>query len=99
MHVEPFFRYDQVTEYEFSTYIEDIKRQLKKDAPEWHIISHKVDNPPRVLYHITQWDYTKGKDQQWPIVIQEFNFAYEEKEEKEKKFYLLNIPPITKKEK
>jgi len=85
-------KYDTVTELEFCTYLDDIKARLKKDAPEWHINKHII--PPLTMYHLSRWDFSKGKDQTWPINMEGFIFAYEETD----KYYLLNKYPITEKE-
>ncbi len=95
----PQFKYDDVSEVEFLTYIENIKRQLQKEAPEWEVhVQHTPDNI--ILHHLARWDFTKGKDQTWAVHLYPWVFAYEQilyKETVEKKFFLLNKHPIEKK--
>ncbi len=86
-------KYEDVSPLEFYTYLEDIKNRLKKDAPEWHLTSKTMGDPLQTMYFLERWDFTKGKDQKWPIKIASNIFAYIADE----KYYLLNKHPITEK--
>lgn len=88
-------KYEEVSELEFATYLHDIKQRLQKDAPEWHVNKHVVGHPPRTMYHLCRWDFSKGKHQIWPIHMGQHIFAYEEGD----KYYLFNQHPIVEKEK
>lgn len=70
--------YQEVSALELHTYLDDIRQRLLKDAPEWHIVFDTRSDPnPRTFYHLARFDFTKGKDQTWPIPLHEFIFAYE----------------------
>lgn len=85
--------FQEVSEMEFLTYIEDIKQRLLKDAPEWHVnVQATSSAPPKLFYHLARFDFTKGKDQTWPITLKEFIFAYEVGGERA--FFILNQHPL-----
>lgn len=87
-------KFDEVSALEFYTYLEDIKNRLVKDAPEWRLEQKTTSNPPKTLYHLGQWDFTKGRQKTWPVELSQFIFAYVQDD----KHYLLNHHPIQNKQ-
>lgn len=90
------YRFEEVSELELVTYIEDIKNKLQKIAPEWMVNRMSSPHEDRAMlnYHLCRWDFTKGKDQKWPVDFFEGVFAYEEGIGNDRKFYILNYNPI-----
>lgn len=91
------YKYEEVSELKLATYLEDIKRELAEKAPEWmvNMMSSPSDDKAVLNYHLCRWDFTKGKDQKWPVNFFQGVFAYEEGIGKERKFYILNYYPLT----
>ncbi len=85
-------KFDETSELNFLTYIEDIKNKLKKEAPQWEVKKQRSPTNSRLFYHLSRFDFTI-KDQAWPFTLHEFVFAYEE----DGKYYLFNQHPIVKK--
>lgn len=94
--------FDEVSEVEFLTYLEDIRLRLMKEAPEWHVNVQTVSVPsPRFFYHLARFDFSKGKDQTWPVELRENIFAYEVLADElpgDSTFFILNQHPMSKKE-
>ncbi len=90
--------FKEVTLEEFNAYIDDIKERLKKDAPEWSVVNQSSGAKwPLLYYHLARIDFSKGKDHTWPITLNSWIFAYEEKrgDDYPLKYYLLNLHPIS----
>lgn len=95
-------KYENVDDLNFYTYLEDIKNQLLKHAPEWEVQYHEMPNTDdndsafKGYYNLGRWDFSKGKDQTWPIKMLQHIFAYTELDENRKPLnhYLLNSHPI-----
>lgn len=92
--------FQPVRELDFLTYLEDIKQKLAALAPCWKINRVLVpENPFIAIYHLHQWDFVtpNGKMQPKGYVLQQFPFAYDQKEEDNptvSTYFLLNRSPI-----
>lgn len=91
-------KFEEVSELKFSTYLDDVKKELKEKAPEWMVNMMSSPMPDKAIlqYHLCRWDFTKGKGQEWPINFYEGIFAYEEGLEN-RRFHILNVSPISEK--
>lgn len=95
-------KYEDVDALSFYTYLEDIKTRLGKEAPEWELQYHEMPNvddsscASRGYYNLGRWDFSKGKDQKWPINILSHIFCYMDLDEKRHpiKYFLLNHHPL-----
>ena len=93
--IEEPYKFEPVTPLEFYTYLEDIKQQLKKKMPEWHVNQINLNcYPATIYYHCCQWDFTKGKSKRKPLTVAEHIFAYVREEE----HFLFNKHPISQNE-
>jgi hypothetical protein len=92
--VEEPYKFEPVTQLEFYTYVEDIRKRLKKEMPEWHVNQINLGSSPGVApttyYHCCRWDFTKSRDRVWPLTVDQHIFAYIRDEE----YFLLNKHPI-----
>lgn len=77
------FEFKEVSFPSFAAYIEGIKQELKKEAPEWKvnvIQTPVIDMNPAIssqtVYHLCQWDFTNGVKQLDNVILLKNVFAY-----------------------
>lgn len=90
------FEYKKVFAKEFHDYIDQIKETLKKKAKEWEVVCQVTPPPCKVCYHLNRFDYSGGRDMKWDIPINMWVFAYEDKSEDKKGYYILDAHPLEK---
>jgi len=94
--------FDETDAVSFYKYLEDIRNTLLAKAPEWHLEYRpmkSVDDPECAYngyYSMSRWDWTRGKEQKWPIHIGTYIFAYDKSDDLQVpfKYFILNQHPI-----
>lgn len=84
--------YEQTSQENMESYIDNIKTRLANEAPEWHVVLQSIGSD--CYYHIARFDFSKGPNYFPEIPINYWIFAYQRIGPDKTEYLLSNIHPL-----